>query len=498
MTLTTIPVVQTALTELAADSLVLFVHEGATQAPPALRGTGAGAVVERLLNSREITGKLAESLPVLGPLGLAAQGMLVVGLGPPTGFGPGAAFTAGVAAAKCLSKKPRDRVAVAAPTDCDGAAVSELAAGLIVGQRGPGLRKKSPGRHAFGALSLVADGPLSQAVLEAACRRGVIVGEAVNLARELANLPPGDKPPHWLAARALEVAGDAGFQAEVWDVERLRREAFGGVLGVASGSDQPPAFVVLSYRGGADQPTTALVGKGVTFDSGGLTLKPNDSMLDMKADMTGAAVVLATFQAAARLGLPVNLAGYLPMTENLAGGRALKLGDVLTIRNGTTVEVHNTDAEGRLILADALSYAVERKPARVIDLATLTGACMVALGTRVAGLFSNNDVLADGLLRACARSGERAWRMPLDEDYEEQLKSTVADLKNVGTRWGGAVCASKFLQRFVAGAPWAHLDIAGPSWSDADGSTRDAGATGCFVRTLIGFLEAEVAEPARA
>ena len=212
-------------------------------------------------------------------------------------------------------------------------------------------------------------------------------------------------------------------------------------------------------------------------------------MEDMKADMTGAAVVAAAMQAVARLNLPVNLVGYLAFTENMTGGRAMKLGDVLTHRNGKTVEVLNTDAEGRLILADALSLAVEKRPDRLIDLATLTGACMVALGTKIAGLFSNDDAFCQEFLEATRQTGERAWRMPLDEDFKESLKSHVADLKNVGGKWGGAITAAKFLEQFVGTTPWIHLDIAGPSWADSDSPTRDVGATGCFVRTLVRFIE---------
>ena len=187
--------------------------------------------------------------------------------------------------------------------------------------------------------------------------------------------------------------------------------------------------------------------------------------------------------------LPLNVTGYLALTENMTGGRAMKLGDVLTMRNGKTVEVMNTDAEGRLILADALSYAVEQKPDRVLDLATLTGACMVALGPKVAGLFSNDDAFRGDSLAACRAAGERVWGLPLDDDYKEQLKSHVADLKNVGGKWGGAITAAKFLEQFVGSTPWVHLDIAGPSWSDSESATRDAGGTGCFVRTLVAYLE---------
>jgi leucyl aminopeptidase len=200
--------------------------------------------------------------------------------------------------------------------------------------------------------------------------------------------------------------------------------------------------------------------------------------------------VLASICAAARLGLAVNVVGYLPMTENMTGGRAMKLGDVLTMRNGKTVEVLNTDAEGRLILADALSYAAESNPSRILDLATLTGACMVALGTRYAGLFGNDDDWIRSIESASKSTGERTWRLPLDDDFLDALKSTVSDLKNVGGKWGGAITAAKFLEQFVGETPWAHLDIAGPSWSDADSPTRDAGGTGCFVRTLVSLLEA--------
>ncbi len=308
----------------------------------------------------------------------------------------------------------------------------------------------------------------------------------MNLARDLVNTPPAEKTPRVLAERARNEATAAGVGVEVWDEARIRAERFGGLLGVAAGSDEPPAFVVLDYPGGGKTaPTLALVGKGVTFDSGGLSIKSSSSMEDMKSDMTGAAVVLAAMTAASRLRLPVNLRGYLSFTENMTGGRALKLGDVLTIRDGTTVEVLNSDAEGRLILADALSYAVEAKPDRMLDLATLTGSCMVALGMDIAGLFSNDDAFAADVRKASEQSGERSWRLPLDDDFKDLLKSQVADLKNVGGKWGGACSAAKFFEHFVGSIPWVHLDIAGPSWHDADGPCHDAGGTGCFVRTLI-------------
>jgi leucyl aminopeptidase len=484
------------LAAVAAEWIALGVFEDQTDPPAAVRGTPLADLLSQLLNRKEVSGELGATTPVFGASGLEAGAVLVVGLGPREAFGAGEAHLAGVAVARKLSGKKREGVAVALPeagTPSDVA--SALTEGLIVGVRGSDLRKSEPSRHPFESLQVVV--PPDQADLTgiaASVRRGVVVGEAINLARDLANTPPADKSPPRLAARAREVAIASGLGVDVWDPARIEKERFGGLLGVSAGSDQPPAFVVLDYEHGGNAPTLALVGKGVTFDSGGLSLKPSASMEDMKCDMTGAAVVLATLAAAARLRLPVNLRGYMALTENMTGGKALKLGDVLTMRNGKTVEILNTDAEGRLILADALSYAVESKPDRLLDLATLTGSCVVALGTKVAGLFANDDRFAQDVLAACRATGERAWRLPLDDDFLDLLKSNVADLKNVGGKWGGAVTAAKFLQQFVAETPWVHLDIAGPSWAESDTPTRDPGATGCFVRTLVTLVESASAQ----
>jgi leucyl aminopeptidase len=481
--------------------LVLGVFENGAEVPAGLEGTDAGKMVERLLSEKELAGTLGELSVLHEPPGLEAAAVLLVGLGPRARFDAGAAFSAGVTASKRLAGKSRDTVALVLPP-CEDQDPHNLASamieGAVVGTRGTALRKTEPNRHAFGTLSLVVppgrhDG--LSTTLEASIRRGEIVGGAINLARDLANTPPAEKPPIKLAERIRLVASDAGIAVESWDERRIEQERFGGLQGVAAGSEEPPRFLILDYRRGGQSPTLALVGKGVTFDSGGLSLKPSASMEDMKCDMTGAAVVAATMQAIARLELPVNVTGYLALTENMTGGRAMKLGDVLTIRNGKTVEILNTDAEGRLILADALSYAVERRPHRLLDLATLTGACMVALGTKVAGLFGNDETFCQDFLAACQQTGERAWRLPLDEDYKEPLKSHVADLKNVGGKWGGAVTAAKFLEQFVGNTPWIHLDIAGPSWADSDSPGRDIGATGCFVRTLVRLVENLAASP---
>lgn len=477
--------------------LVLFAFEDPAELPGGVGETPLGGLLERLIAEKELTGSIGELVTVHGPAGFAAGSLLLVGLGAREKFNPDASFTAGYALAKRLSGKPREQVALALPSGVDPWAnpwISALIEGVVVGTRGPGLRKTEANRHPFGTLNILVGSSASDDQvrrIEQQVRRGEIVGEAVNLARDLANTPPADKIPSRLAEQIRLVAADAGIAVQVWDETRIRQERFGGLLGVAAGSENPPAFVVLDYRRGGEKPPLALVGKGVTFDSGGLSLKPSASMEDMKCDMSGAAVVAATMQAAARLDLKVNITGYLALTENMTGGRAMKLGDVLTMRDGKTVEVLNTDAEGRLILADALALAAENRPGRILDLATLTGACMVALGSRVAGLFSNNEAFSRDVLAACGQTGERVWRLPLDDFNKEQLKSNVADLKNVGGKWGGAITAAKFLEQFVHSTPWVHLDIAGPSWSDSDSMTRDAGATGCFVRSLVTMLENE-------
>ncbi len=483
-----------ALDEVDTEVLALGLLDEPRELPTPFRETTLGTSLAGLISAEELGLGVGDVTPILGFSGdLKAKSLVTIGLGTTPRLDAGNAFAAGVALAKRLASKPRESVALAIPalgSEQGPGLVSALIEGFVVGTRGPDLRKSEPARKPIGSLTLVIPPGTNGAVeLEKAVRRGSIVGEAVNLARDLINTPPSEKSPPRLAEIMCAAAVSAGIEVEVWDQARIRHERLGGILGVAAGSEEPPSLLRFTYRRGGPGDHLALVGKGVTFDSGGLSLKPSSSMEDMKCDMTGAAVVLATLIAIARLELPVNVVGYTALTENMTGGKAMKLGDVLTIRNGKTVEVLNTDAEGRLILADALSIAVEDKPARLLDLATLTGACMVALGAKVAGLFSNNDTFADEVASAARATGERVWRLPLDDDYKDQLKSHVADLKNVGGKYAGAITAAKFLEAFVAATPWVHLDIAGPSWSDSDSSTRDPGGTGCFVRSLVTLIE---------
>jgi leucyl aminopeptidase len=307
----------------------------------------------------------------------------------------------------------------------------------------------------------------------------------VAMARDLVNEPPGALTPNALAKAAQRVAGDT-LEVEVLDEKALRKEGLGGIAGVGQGSNNPPRLVKLTYTPANPRGTVALVGKGITFDSGGLSIKTGEGMMTMKTDMSGAAAVLASMSAIARLGARTRVVGFLCAAENMPSGSAIRPGDVLRIRNGKTVEVLNTDAEGRLVLADGLSLASEEAPAAIIDVATLTGACMVALGNKVAGLMGTSDDLMAQVEAAAGRAGEPVWRLPLPEDYRKQLESEVADVKNIGAgRYGGALIAGLFLREFVDGVPWAHLDIAGPARSEEDDGYLPKGGTGFAVRTLV-------------
>ncbi|MEX1281003.1 MAG: leucyl aminopeptidase [Acidimicrobiia bacterium] len=312
------------------------------------------------------------------------------------------------------------------------------------------------------------------------------VMEAVAWTRDLVNEIPTDQPPAEVADRMVAIASELGLEVEVLGLDELREGGFGGVLAVNAGSEHPARLVELRYRPEGATAHLALVGKGIIFDTGGLSLKPATAMDWMKVDMAGAAAVLGAIQAIARLGLPVNVTAITPLTENMPGPTATKPGDVLTARNGKTIEVLNTDAEGRLILADGLSLATEREPDLIVDVATLTGACKVALGDGFAGLFGNDDGAIERVRAAADASGERVWPMPLPADYRPQIDSTMADMQNTGkTRYGGAITAALLLAEFVDDLPWAHLDIAGPAWATEASGYTHKGGTGYGVRTLV-------------
>ncbi len=319
--------------------------------------------------------------------------------------------------------------------------------------------------------------------------RGSIVAGAVAMARDLVNEPPVDQPPAALADRVAEFAVDRGIHVTIYDEDQIVEEGLGGLRAVSAGATNPPRMVVLEYSPAEATRTVALVGKGIIFDSGGLSLKPAGSMETMKTDMSGAAAVLAAIRAVADLGLAVRVLAITPLTENMPGGSAQRPGDILRARNGKTIEVLNTDAEGRLVLADGLSLAAEAEPDLIVDVATLTGACAIALGPKIGGMWSNDDEAADRVMAAARRSGEKLWRMPLEEEYKTHIETPIADMKNTGERYGGAISAALILAEFAGEGPWVHLDIAGPARAAKDEHYLSKGGTGFAVRTLIDLVQ---------
>ncbi|MGK2946954.1 MAG: leucyl aminopeptidase [Acidimicrobiales bacterium] len=448
------------------------------------------------LGAQGFEAKRGDVRVVPGPGGTAR---FVVGLGAAERLDTAALRHAAGALARAAKRCPRLVVDLLGSLP-DGLAVPKAAQavveGLVLGGYQYSAFKSAPTPSALAHVVLVAGGGQRT---QAAVDRGLAVAEAVCWARDLGNEPGGSLTPPKLAQRVVKEAERCGFEVTVWDEKAIKAERLGGVLGVNRGSTQGPRFLLLRYEPEKARSTVALVGKGITFDSGGLSLKPSDGMARMKLDMGGAAAVLGAFKALAAVGSKVRVLGFVPLTDNMPGPDATRVGDVLTIRNGKTVEVLNTDAEGRLILADALALASEEQPDAIIDLATLTGACMVALGDRIAGLMGNHRGWVDQVRGAADDAGESVWPLPLPDHFKGRIESDLADLKNItSSRYGGALAAGVFLQEFVADdIPWVHLDIAGPAdATEIDGEVVKGG-TGFGVRTLVELCNS-FAKPKRA
>ncbi|MBB4929872.1 leucyl aminopeptidase [Lipingzhangella halophila] len=418
--------------------------------------------------------------------GLVQLSFLGVGSGTPADLRKAGASFARLA-------KGRTRAATTVGFLDDGRAEDGLTAfieGALLGGYQFTMRSSAKPPEPVPAIELVAEHPERMPV-----QRGTALANATALARDLTNTPSSRKDPEWLVSRAGAIAGEAGLDISVWNERELERDGFGAILGVGGGSVRPPRLVRLDYTPeGPESGHVVLIGKGITFDTGGLSLKPNDNMKLMKTDMSGSAVVLGVLSALGALGTRTRVTGLLALAENAFSGSAQRPSDVVTTYGGRTVEVLNTDAEGRLVLADAMDYAAaELKPDALVDVATLTGAAKVALGTGTGALFSTDDALAAALTEAAEASGEPLWRMPLVEEYRDTLDSTVADLANIGTRskdYGspGATDAAMFLREFTAGLPWAHLDIAGPGRSTSDEGLLTKGGTGFATRSLLRWL----------
>jgi len=451
--------------------------------------------ISQLISQGEIKGKLNE-ITIIHSLGkLPAARVVVAGLGKQPALSQDK--VRGVVAETCrfLRQKGIDSIAtVAQGAGIAGisleTAVQAVTEGALLGVYS--FRRHITKEAEYGEikeLTIVEPDETKLPLLEQACYEGRVLAEATNLARDMVNEPANHMTPSHMAEIAAKLAESYRLELSVLEQEQMQELGMGALLGVSQGSQQPPKLIVLHYKGGdSTQLDVALAGKGVTFDSGGISIKPSEGMGEMKGDMAGGAAVMAAISAIAQLKPKINVAAIIPATENLPSGNALKPGDILTAMNGKTIEIISTDAEGRLILADALSYTKKLDAKHMIDVATLTGACRVALGDVCSGAFGNNQELIDRVIAAGAEAGEPIWQMPMYEEYKEQNRSDVADIKNVGGRYAGAITAAQFLAEFAGDTPWVHLDIAGTSMSDKERAYLVKGATGVPVRTLVNLV----------
>src|SRR4051794_24987896 len=501
--MTTVSLTKTALSDVKADAIVIGIAKG----PSGLELAPGGAEVDKAFKKR-----LLPALKALGAKGTAgevtklaslgaggAPAVVAVGLGPAPGkggrFEPEALRRGLGAAVRSLAGTARVATALAAangePGEPELRAVAEGAhLGAYNFSRYRTAASAESARRPVQTTVLVVPNPRDK-IVKAAVDRAAVIAESVQLCRDLVNTPPGDLRPAGFAQAALDACKPLGLDVEVLDDKALTKGGYGGILGVGAGSSHPPRLVRIGYSAGKGAPSVHIVGKGITFDSGGLSLKPAAGMEWMKSDMGGAASVIATLCAVAKLKPSVNVVGWAPMAENMPSGQAIRPSDVLTMRGGKTVEVLNTDAEGRLILADAMVRASEEKPDYIIDVATLTGAQLVALGSHVYAVMGNDDDLRAQICAVAGEVGEQAWPMPLPPELRKSLDSEVADIANIGDRYGGMLTAGLFLKEFVPDdVKWAHLDIAGPAFNQGDphGYTPKGG-TGVPVRTLVQLVE---------
>lgn len=487
-----IKVVAGDIVQIEADAVVVNLFEGEKQ----LSGASAaidkalGGAVGYLISQGEIRGKLGE-VGIVHTLGkLPARTVAVAGLGKRQDFDVDKVRKVAGDSCRALRKLNCHKVATILHGAGGGGIEPEASAEAIVEGSLLGLynfaQYKKPEYKDIKRIMIVERDEARIPVVERGIHKGKIIAEAVTLARDMVNEPSNRMTPTRMAEVAREIAAEYNLGFNVFDSKDMEAMGMGALLGVARGSNEPPKLITLSYKGD-EQSDSAIgfIGKGVTFDSGGISIKPSERMEQMKDDMAGGAAVIAALRAIAQLKPKINVAAVIPATENLPSGTALKPGDILKAMNGKTIEVISTDAEGRLILADALSYAIKQKISPLVDLATLTGACRVALGNGYSGLFGNNQQLADKVLKAAAKTGEKLWQLPMPEEYKEQNKSEIADIKNVGNRYGGAITAALFLSEFVDNTPWVHLDIAGTAWSSKESGYIVKGATGVGVRTLV-------------
>ncbi|MGA3189538.1 MAG: leucyl aminopeptidase [Bryobacteraceae bacterium] len=467
------------LAQIEADAVavVLFEEESA---PASLKF--ASAWLDELKTSGEFSGKPGDLAVLHQPQGIKAKRLVAIGGGKKAKFDGAALRKASGSAVRTLKQKGVKSLAWLLDEGNAEAAVE----GALLGNFEPDQHKTTSDAKSLASFHVVAAAKGEE--IEKSFARGVILGESQNFSRELVNEPANLLTPLVLAAKAKAMAAESGLECEILDQDRMMQLGMGSLLGVSQGSAEPPAFIMVRYKPETPSKSAdhlALIGKGVTFDTGGVSIKPSDGMEKMKYDMAGAAAVLGAMRALAKLKPSIPVTAFVPAVENMVSSKAQRPGDIVKSLNGKTIEVLNTDAEGRLILIDAITYAKRLGCTHLVDAATLTGAIVVALGHVNIGAFTNNDDFLAKVMSAAKTEGEKMWQMPMDDEYKELLKSAFADLGNIGGRWGGAISAAWFLREFVDDTPWVHLDIAGTAWLDDAKPNLAKGPTGICVRTFV-------------
>jgi len=489
-----IKVIAGDITQVEADAIVVNAFESVAQPGGATAAVDKAldGAISSLISQGEIKGKFGEVTTIHTFGRMPAERAAIAGLGKRQDFSVDR--VRGVAGEFCRALRKLNCHKIATILHGAGIGGIELEASAQAIAEGALLglysftKYKKPEYGDIAQMAIVVREQDKVPIVEQAIRKGQVMAEATNLARDMVNEPANYMTPSKMAEIAKEIASQYGLEFKAFDREEMEGMGMGALLGVARGSNQPPKLITLAYKGDAhSEKALGFLGKGITFDSGGISIKASEGMDEMKGDMAGAAAVMAALRAIAQLKPKINVTAVIPATENLPSGSAFKPGDILQAMNGKTIEVISTDAEGRLILADALSYAVKQGLSPLVDLATLTNACRIALGTLYSGLFGNDQDLANRVLKAAERTGEKMWQMPLPEEYKEQNKSEIANVKNAGNRYGGAITAALFLAEFVDSKPWVHIDIAGPALSNKESGYIVKGATGVGVRTLVEF-----------
>lgn len=473
-----------------SDCLVVGVFEGGKLSDTAtLLDQASQHAITAVIKTGDMNGKLASTLLMHHASGISAKRVLLIGLGKQDELSAKQYIKVTRAIVKALPQSIKDIVLFLTELSVSGMTITEKVAQIAevfsdATYQVNALKSKKPEAKLLKKVFVHVE-TAETAAAKAALKQGLAIAAGVKFTKDLGNLPGNVCTPTYLGKQAKQLAKDYGFKAEVMNRAQIEKLGMGSFLGVAQGSDEPMRLIILQHKQGKkDEKPIVLVGKGITFDTGGISLKPGSDMDEMKYDMCGAASVLGTFKALGELNLPMNVVGIIPACDNMPSGKALKPGDIVTSMSGQTIEVLNTDAEGRLVLCDALTYAERFKPAAVVDIATLTGACVIALGHHASAVYSNKDALSEELLDAGKAAHDRAWPMPMWDEYQPQLDSNFADMANIGGRAGGSITAACFLSRFAKKYDWAHMDIAGTAWK----SGKAKGGTGRPVPLLTTFL----------